>query len=152
MFIYKIDKKTGKKYRITVPDWDTPVYTGNNSSVQSAGGVFNPIFLDLNTNGYYQLYATSSAGVETFGIQLVGFTGSYYPAAGSTYSVYIQDTITNSWLTLFVSGSLGNEVLYSTASSYTPPSQTFVTLYDKQQGNYYRLSVSASAISMSFYK
>lgn len=152
MYLYKTDKKTGKKYRITVPDWDTPAYTGNNSSVQSAGGVFNPIFLDLNTYGYYQLYATSSAGGETFGIQLVGYTGSYYPASSSRDNVYIQDTITNTWYTLFVSGSLGNEILYSTVSSYTPPSQTFVTLYDKQQGNYYRLQISASAISMSFYK
>jgi hypothetical protein len=29
MIIYKIDKKTGKKYRIVVPDWDTPLPINN---------------------------------------------------------------------------------------------------------------------------
>jgi hypothetical protein len=29
MFIYSIDKKTGKKIRITVPDWDYPIAVNN---------------------------------------------------------------------------------------------------------------------------
>jgi hypothetical protein len=29
MFLYKIDKKTGKKYRITVPHWDVPMPINN---------------------------------------------------------------------------------------------------------------------------
>jgi hypothetical protein len=144
MYLYKIDPKTKKKYRITVPDWDFP----NAGYIASSNGVFNPTFLDANTGKYYQLYATSSGTNETYGITAIGST----PTTSSLDAVLLQDTVNNNWYTLAISGSLGNEKLYVISASVVPPNghQTYVTLYDSVQGNYYQLQLSASAVSMSW--
>ena len=50
MYLYKIDKKTGKKYRITVPDWDSPI---PQAGVDIGSNVGAPSFILSGSTGIF---------------------------------------------------------------------------------------------------
>ena len=132
MFIYKIDKKTGKKYRVTVPDWDFP-QTGYGSNLSNGNGVFNPIFYNSVSGLYYQLSVQGLLGAEYIQITPVKAPLTFPDLA------IIQNLTNNTLYGLTVTGTAGAE--YLTISSTSNTHNTPVTLYNSSNGYYYRLNI-----------
>jgi hypothetical protein len=84
MFLYKIDKKTGKKYRITVPHWDVPMPIQSSMAPAGSGG-------DLSMGSHL------GSVIRNGGFEIGSFTFWIPNVTGTATATVISSSISSSY-------------------------------------------------------